>query len=160
VAAAVAGVIALVGCTSDPEPVQPTVTPGNAYTAIVRWELEQTEPIVDADGNVVEPIIYLAAGSGGMVDVRVQADVVSAIDDAAVIRFADDARDARDESLDQIPVKDDGIMLLIDEFEPDQAKVEARTVRYRSLDDNDAWILEVVATDDGATVTSANVVTE
>ena len=159
-AAAVAGVIVLVGCTSDPEPVQPTVTPSSAYTAIVRWELEQTEPIVDADGNVVEPIIYLATGSGGMVDVRVQADVVSAIDDAAVIRFADDARDARDESLDQMPVKDDGIMLLIDEFEPDQAKVEARTVRYRSLDDNDAWILEVVATDDGATVTSANVVTE
>ena len=138
------------------------MTPTNAYTAIVRWEIERSDPVIDADGNVEEPVIYLAAAAGGTVDVRVQANVVSNIDDAAVIRFADDARDARDETLDNEPVKDDGVMILIDEFEPDQAIVEARIVRYQSIDDDNAWILEVTATaiDDSAAVTSATLATE
>lgn len=151
---------ALVGCTSDPEPQSATVTLTNAYSAIIRWEIERSEPVIDVDGNVEVPVIYLAAGSGGTVDVGVQAGVVSDIDDAAVIRFADDARDARDEGLENEPVKDNGVMILIDEFEPDQATVEARIVRYRSIDDENAWILEVTATDDGASVESAALATE
>jgi hypothetical protein len=160
VAAAGVAVFALVGCSSDPEPNLATVTPAKAYTAIVRWEIERSEPVLDADGNVEAPVIYLAAGAGGTVDVRVQADVVANIDDAAVIRFADDARDARDKELENIPVKDNGIMILIDEFEPDQAKVEARIVRYRSIDDNSTWILQMTSTSDGAAVSSAILATE
>lgn len=159
-AAAAFALLAIVGCASDPEPERATVTPTSAYTAIVRWELEQSEPVVDADGNVEAPVIYLAAGSGGTVDVHVQANVVSDIDDAAVIRFVDDVRDARDETLDGEPVKDDGVMIMVDEFEPDQANVEARIVRYRSIDDDDAWILELSATDDRAVVQSATRATE
>jgi hypothetical protein len=155
VAAAGVAVFALVGCSSDPEP-----NLAKAYTAIVRWEIERSEPVLDADGNVEAPVIYLAAGAGGTVDVRVQADVVANIDDAAVIRFADDARDARDKELENIPVKDNGIMILIDEFEPDQAKVEARIVRYRSIDDNSTWILQMTSTSDGAAVSSAILATE
>ena len=89
-----------------------------------------------------------------------QADVVANIDDAAVIRFADDARDARDEKLENIPVKDNGVMILIDEFEPDQAKVEARIVRYQSIDDNSTWILQLTSTIDSAAVSSATLATE
>lgn len=153
---------ALVGCTSTSEPERATVTPANAYTAIVRWEIERSEPVIDADGNVEAPVIYLAAGSGGTVDVGVQADVVSNIDDAAVIRFADDARDARDIEIDDEPVKDNGVMILIDEFEPDQAIVDGRIVRYLSIDDDNAWILEIIATAtaDGAVVESAILATE
>lgn len=159
---AVAAVVALAlgGCSSDAEPEQATVTPANAYAAIVRWEVEQNEPVIDDDGNIEAPVIYLAAGSGGTVDVRVQADVISDIDDAAVIRFADDARDARDVSLDNEPIKDDGVMILVDEFEPDQAQVDARVVRYRSIDDDHAWILQVIATASGAEVASATIAAE
>lgn len=160
VAVAAVAVLALVGCTSDPETERATVTTTKAYTAIVRWEIERSESVLDADGNIEAPVIYLAAGSGGTIDVRVQADVVSNIDDAAVIRFADDARDAREEKLDNEPVKDNGVMILIDEFEPDQAKVEARIVRYQSIDDNNAWILHLTATSDSAAVSSANLATE
>ena len=159
-AVAAAAALALVGCTSDPEPKRATVTPTSGYTAIVRWEIERSEPVVDADGNVETPVIYLAASSGETVDVRVQANVVSNIDDAAVIRFADHASDARDETLEDQPVKDDGVMILIDDFEPDQARVEVRIVRYQSIDDDNAWILEVMATDDVATVASATLAAE
>lgn len=147
---------ALVGCTSDSDPEPRTVTPTGAYTAIVRWEIERTDPVVDEDGNVEVPVIYLADGAGGTVDVRVQADVVSNIDDAAVIRFADDARDARDDGFDHEPIKDDGVMLLLDDFEPDQARVDARIERYVSIDDEDTWIVELAASGDDVTVESAD----
>ncbi len=136
------------------------MTPSNAYTAIVRWEIERNEPVIDDAGNVEAPVIYLAAGSGGTVDVAVQAHVVSTIDDAAVIRFTDDARDARNVEIDDEPVKDDGVMILIDEFESDQVSVDGRIVRYQSVDDDHAWILEITATADGAVVESADLATE
>lgn len=160
VAAAAVGVFALVGCTSDPEVVRPTVTPTNASIAIVRWEIERNEPVIDADGNVETPVIYLAAGAGGTVDVGVQASVIATIDDTAVIRFVDDARDARDEGLDNEPVKDDGVMILIGEFEADQTKIDARIVRYVSNDDVQEWTLSITATDDGATVDSEALATD
>mgnify|MGYP007123540453 CR=1 FL=1 len=160
VAAAAVALLTLVGCTSDPELEQATVTPANAYTAIVEWEIERSAPVLDAAGNVEAPVIYLAAGAGGTVDVSVQADVVANIDGAAVIRFTDDARDARDEELENIPVKDNGIMILIDEFEPDQAKVEVRIMRYQSIDDNGTWILQMTSTIDGTAVSSAILATE
>ncbi len=111
-------------------------------------------------GHVETPCICMAGGPGGTVDVRVQANVGTNIDDAAVIRFADDARDSRGENLDNEPVKDNGVIILIDEFEPDQANVEARIVRYRSIDDDNAWILRVSATDDNATIASSILATE
>jgi hypothetical protein len=145
----------LVGCSSEPDTASPTVNPEQAFTAIVRWEIEQTGVIVDEEGNPQTPVIYLAASSGGTVDVGVQASVVAAIEDTADIRFADDTRDARDEDLDGEPVKDDGVVIVVDDFETGLSRVDARISRYRSIDDQSAWILEVVATADGADVVAA-----
>lgn len=134
--------------------------PASAYTAIVRWEVDQLEPVIDDDGNVEAPVIYLASGSGGTIDVQVQADVVTEIGDAAVIRFADDARDALDESLDNEPVKDDGVLIVLDDFQPDQSTVEVRIDRYRTIDDDATWLLEITTVDDGTTVNSTILATE
>lgn len=149
------GVVAVVGCTSDPESESGTVGQENAYVAIVRWEIEQSEPVVDEDGDVEVPVIYLAAGSGETVDVGVQASVVATVDDAATIRFADQAAHALDEDAVGEPVKDDGVLVVIDEFEAGQPTVDARVSRYRSIDDDATWILELTATDTGADVTEA-----
>ena len=73
----------------------------------------------------------------------------------AVIRFADDPRDARDEGLEGEPVKDEGVMLVLNEFELDQPVVEAQIARYRSVDDVASWRLELTADDGGATVTDS-----
>lgn len=149
------GALALVGCTSEPTPERATVTPESAYIAIVEWEVQQTEPVLDEEGNVEAPVIYLASVLGGTVDAGVQAGVVATIDDAAVIRFADDPRDARDDGLEGEPVKDEGVMLVLNEFTPDQSVVDAQVARYLSADDVATWRLEVTARDDGATVTAA-----
>ncbi len=156
VAAAFAlGAITVAGCTSDAAPTRPTVTPESAYIAIVEWELEQTEPVLDEEGNIELPVVYLASAIGGTIDVGVQAAVVSAMDEVAVIRFADDQGEARDEGLEGEPVKDDGVMIVLNAFETDQSVVEARITRYQSATDETAWTLEVTAVGAAAEVTSA-----
>ncbi len=147
--------LALVACTADPEPELGTVVPETAYLAIVRWEIGQSPPVVDDDGNVEPPVIYLASGSGETVDVRVQANVVAAVDDAATIRFADSAVEAVDEGVDGEPVKDGGVLVVVDEFDEGQPTVDARISRYRSVDDHSTWILELTASGEGADVTEA-----
>lgn len=153
-------VLVLAGCSSDPAPVRATVEPAGAYAAIVRWEVDRLEPVIDDDGNVEAPVIYLASGSRGTIDVQLQADVVTEIGEDAVIRFADDARDALDESLDDEPVKDDGVLIVLDDFQPDQSTAEVRIDRYRTIDDDTEWLLEITAVDDGATVNSSILATE
>lgn len=158
VAAAVLGMLALIGCRSDPESVRPAVTAANAYTAIVRWEIDQTEPVVDDNGEEQAPVIYVAGGSGVTVDVAVQAAVVSAIDEDAVVRFTDDVRDAVDEGLEGEPVKDEGVMIVVDDFEVGQLRADTRISRYRSADDATTWRLDITADAaiaDGAGVTAA-----
>jgi hypothetical protein len=153
--AATLGVLAVVGCTSDPTPQSGTVAPETAYVAIVRWEIEQNEPVLDEDGDVEIPVIYLAAASGETVDVGVQANVVATVDDTATIRFADQAADALDDEAVGEPVKDDGVLVVIDEFEIGQPTADARVMRYRSIDDETRWILELTATEAGVDVTEA-----
>ena len=154
-AALAVGLVTLVGCTSDSVPERATVVPEGAYIAIVQWELGQAEPVVDEAGNVKPPVIYLASVLGGTIDVGVQAEVVATIDESAVIRFADDPRDARDKGLEGEPVKDEGVMIVLEEFEPDQSVVEVQISRYKSASDEGLWLLEVTATDTGTAVTSA-----
>ena len=149
------GVLAVVGCTSDPETQSGTVGLETAYVAIVRWEIEQSEQVVDEDGNVESPVIYLAAASGETVQVGVQANVVATIDDAAIIRFADQAVDALDDEVVDEPVKDNGVLVVIDEFEIGQPTADARVSRYLSIDDDTTWILELTATEAGVDVTEA-----
>jgi hypothetical protein len=153
--AATLGVFTVLGCTSDPASERGTVSPEHAYVAIVRWEIDRTEPVVDEDGDVEVPVIYLASGAGATVDVGVQANVVATIDDSATIRFVDQAADALDEGVEGQPVKDDGVLVVVDEFDGEQSKVDARISWYRSTDDHSTWILELTATDDGADVTAA-----
>ncbi len=100
-------------------------------------------------------MIYLASGSGETVDVRVQANVVATVDDAATIRFADSAVEAVDEGVDGEPVKDGGVLIVVDEFDDGQPTVDARVSRYRSVDDHRTWILELTASEEGADVTEA-----
>jgi hypothetical protein len=149
------GALTVLGCTSDAAPERATVTPAGAYIAIVQWEVGQAAPVVDDDGNIEPPVIYLASVLGGTIDAGVQAEVVATIDESAVIRFADDPRDALDDDLEGEPVKDDGVMIVLDEFEPDEPVVDARISRYASDTDEGLWLLEVIATDDGAEVTTA-----
>ncbi len=72
------GALAIVGCTLDPARQSGTVGLETAYVAIVRWEIEQREPVLGEDGDVETPVMYLASASGETVEVGLRVfDVVS-----------------------------------------------------------------------------------
>ena len=61
----------------------------DAITAIVAWQAEEQEPVIDDDGEPQLPVIFVVAGDGTTIDVGVQADVAEATNDWATVRFAD-----------------------------------------------------------------------
>ncbi len=136
------------------------MSPAEAYVAIVRWEAEQREPIVDENGDVELPVIYLTGANGGTIDVGVQAEVVGATADDVVVRFSDETKDAIDEGLEGSPVKDDGVMFVLHDLPDGDATVLTSVQRYRTLDDQATLHLEIVASDEGAKVISATAQSE
>jgi hypothetical protein len=149
-------VATLTACTSDGDPpAPPDITTAEAFGAIVRWEVARHDPVVDQGGDATLPVIYLRAASGGTVDIGVQADVVSAVVDDAVIRFSDDADDSLNEDLEGAPVKDDGVLLIVSSLATGGATMDVVVRRYQSIDDDISWHMQIVASDEGAKVTEA-----
>jgi hypothetical protein len=102
----------LAACGGD-EPASRDVDAAAALTAIVEWQADDREPVLDDNGDALLPVIYVAAGDGGTIDVGVQATVAAAAIDVATVRFADDVADAFDTGIEGEPVIGDGVMLLI-----------------------------------------------
>ena len=143
------------GCGSSDGSTTPTVTPSEGYTAIVEWEVARHDPLLDENGNVILPVIYLVAESGGTIDIGIQADVVEATSDIAVVRFSDESSDSLDEGLEGTPVKDDGVMLILAPLPASEASITTNVGVYRTADDQTSMQLDIVATDEGAKVVAA-----
>jgi hypothetical protein len=147
--------VVLVGCASSGgAPPTADLTPAEAYTAIVRWELDRGEPTLDDKGNPVMPVIYVAAASG-TVDIGVQAEVVAATSDVATVRFADTTVDSIDEEIVDQPVKDDGVMYVIGAVPVEAASADVTVRRYRSVSADVTYLMTIVASDDGGKVLDA-----
>lgn len=126
----------------------------DAITAVVAWQAEEQQPVLDDDGNEILPVIFIVADVGTAIDISVQADVAAATADLAMVRFADDVADTFTTDLDSKPVRDDGVMLLVGPM-PDPAQtVEVALARYRSIDDADSFTLQI--TNDPTTTNTDN----
>jgi hypothetical protein len=149
----------LVACGE--EPARPGhVSPAAAYTAIVQWQADQQEPVLDDQGEAQLPVIYVVADDDGSIDVGVQAGVAAATVDMAVVRFADESTDAFDMETEGEPVKDQGSLLLVQTMPPPARVFDVDIVRYTSADQPEPLRLQVSAdsrTDDGATATVTSV---
>ncbi len=154
-AGAFIGLIALsavsVGCgDSDPSPTG-EVDQSGAYTAIVEWQAGEQEPVLNDDGTVKLPIIYVVAANGETIDVGVQASVAAATVDVADVRFADESSEAFNDGLDGTPVIDDGVMLLVGAIPEPAPTIDVDLLRYLSADTSSAFALKITADDTGAT---------
>lgn len=145
----------LAACGSDDAADDREVGAADVYTAVVRWELGEHPPTTNEAGEEELPVIYLASSGGGTVDVGVQADVVEATNDEAVVRFADDGSEAIDADEPGEPVKDDGVMFIVGAMEDGETTIDIVVDRYRSLDDDVTLRMRITATSDGADVISA-----
>jgi hypothetical protein len=161
-----ASVVALlVACGADDAPTVRQVTPGPAYAAMVLWEAEQQEPVLDDNGEARQPVVYVVGAGDVGIDVAVQAEVVQATVDTAVVRFADSLSEAFDHRLDDQPVLEQGSLLMIGELPEPARVVTVDVVRYLAVDESEALELEITAQaprDDGITarVTSATSATQ
>jgi len=140
------------GTTPAGEPIVTEVGPADALTALVRWQVDETEPVLDEDGEPVLPVMYVVSETGGTIDVGVQAAVVEQTVDDAVVRFADERAEAIDDELEDEPVKDDGVLLMVAELPDAAPSVSLAVVRYRNVEENEALDIEVTAGPTGVDV--------
>jgi hypothetical protein len=135
--------IAASACGSDDAPDSSDVDPAAAYTAIVEWQAGEQEPIIDDNGEVQLPVIYVASADGDTIDVGVQADVAESTVDIATVRFTDAKGDAFDGDLDDQPVREDGVMLLVGPMPDPGPSVLVDVTRYSSLDRSEPFQLKI-----------------
>src|SRR6478609_4439574 len=106
-------VVSAAACTSDgPEP--PSVGTADAFTAIVDWQIAKAGPPTT---DQPLPVIYVTGADGSSIDASVQAKVAANTVDVAKVRFTDVVDDAIDVGTEGEPVKDDGVLLIVDEFD-------------------------------------------
>jgi hypothetical protein len=151
--AAALSVLALTSCDDDTSPAADVVEPAEAITAIIAWQADEQEPVLDDDGEPQLPVIFVVAGDGETIDVGIQASVAAATDGWAHVRFADDVADTFDAGTDGEPVRDDGAMLLLGPLPEPASSVEVDLARYTAIDEMEVLQLEIsnaIAPDDTA----------
>ena len=127
------------------------VEPDEVYLAVIRWQLARLDegpsasPPTSGDGDDL-PVVYVAAADGSKIDTNVQARVAHSTVDEAALRFADSRDQALEMDDETEPVIDGGVLLSIAPIEPDAAKQRTiEVVVYRSIDDQQTWLLTVDA---------------
>jgi hypothetical protein len=139
--------VAAASCDDDdPSNGNVNVTPAAAYVAIVEWQVSEQEPVFNDAGEVVVPVVFVAADDGTTIDVGVQAEVAEATADWATVRFADLPSETFDPSVESEPVRDDGVMLLVGPVPEAAPSVELSVVRYRAANDSESFLVRVTAT--------------
>jgi hypothetical protein len=138
--------VGVVACADDPSDGDPNVTPAAAYVALVEWQVSDQEPVLDDDGEVVVPVVFVATDDGSTIDVGVQAEVAEATADWANVRFADQPAETFESGVEGEPVRDDGVMLLVGPLPAAAPSIQLDVVRYVAVDDSEALRVEVAAT--------------
>ena len=141
-------------CTSDGD--EPSgIGAADALTAVVDWQVGRIGP--PTTGQAL-PVVYIAAEDGTTIDAAVQAKVANNTVDLAKVRFADVRDDAIDVDVDGRPVKDDGVLLIVDEFDvKGSSELPIGVSIYHDAADEQHLVLTVTAGDAGAEVTSSSV---
>ena len=161
-AGALLAILAIAACDGGSTPTD-VVDSADAIIAVIAWQADEQEPVIDDDGEPQLPVIFIVADVGTTIDVGVQADVAETTADWATVRFADDVTDTFDPGLEGEPVRDDGSMLLLGPIPEPARSIELDVVRYTAVDDAEPFTLEITsgppADDTGDTPTPRATVT-
>jgi hypothetical protein len=152
---AVAGLaVAAAACTSG-DPTTPSIGAADAFTAIVDWQVDRLGPPTT---DQALPVVYVTSEGGKTIEATTQANVAGSTVDIAKVRFADTRSDAIDTEVDGEPVRDDGVLLIVDKFDgKGQTQVSVGVTIYRDETDEEHLVLTVAGTADGAAVTGSSV---
>ncbi|MFT3851913.1 MAG: hypothetical protein QM733_04135 [Ilumatobacteraceae bacterium] len=145
-------VLVAVACTSDDDPT-PSISAADALTAIVDWQAGRAGPPAT---DAALPVIYVTSEAGTTIDAGTQAKVAGNTVDVAKVRFADARDDAVNSDVEGEPVRDDGVLLIVDELDgKGVTQMPVGVTVYRDSTDEQHLVLTVAATDDRAEVTAS-----
>ena len=153
VSALLIGTVACDGASSDDSN---SVGPAAAYTAIVEWQVGDQEPVVDDNGKVVTPVVFLAAQDGATIDAGVQAAVAEATSDWATVRFADQPGEAFDPDIEGEPVREDGVMLSVGPLPEAARSIDVSVMRFIAVEDFEEFLVEITATPNPANTSAVS----
>ena len=125
------------------------------YVATIRDVLAAEPP---RDEAAPLPVIYVVGVGEEKIAPSVQADVAQALDEVAEIRFADKREEALLEDQDDVPVRDDGVLVAVGAVPPDVDPVDVHVEIYRSEVDSSKVVLTIGKQSSQWTVTSESVV--
>jgi hypothetical protein len=136
-----AGVLA--GCSDDGGAVEtPDERTIAVYTRVLKWVLAEHVPVRPAEEEDL-PVIYVVGGSGVEIGTDVQAAVVKNLLDEATVRFADEREEAIDDSLEQLPVRDEGVLVVLPPVPEEGRSVDMPVEVYVDEADDTTWELNV-----------------
>jgi hypothetical protein len=138
-------VLTIAACGAG-EPVETDVVDTtDAIIAIIAWQTDEQDPILDDQGEPQQPVIFVVPADGATIDVGVQADVAAATVDWATVRFADDITDTFDPAIEGEPVRENGSMLLIGPIPEPARSIELDVTRYTAATDAEPLRLEITS---------------
>jgi hypothetical protein len=153
VGAVVLVALAVAGC--DGTKTDESSRVAQVYVATIR-DVLAAEPPRDPAAKL--PVVYVVGVGEEKIAATVQADVAQALDEDAEIRFADKREEALLEDQEDVPVRDEGVLLAIDAVPPDDDPVDVHVEIYRSEVDSSKVVLTVGMRSSQWTVTSESVV--
>ncbi|MCU1395067.1 MAG: hypothetical protein JWM34_3495 [Ilumatobacteraceae bacterium] len=143
------GISLLVPACSSDSAGAASVKTADAYSAAIRWYLgsvSATTPTTAGSGPLV---VYVAPENGKAINSEAQASVVkdmSQMSDVVTVRFADIRDDALETNVEDMPVKNDGVLLLVGEVRESAPPVEVDVDVYRSAVDTHSFVMRVTGT--------------
>jgi hypothetical protein len=141
--------LTLVGCDgSSPDGMS---RDAQVYVAAIRDVLAEQPPPEQPDAV---PVVFVVGVGEKKIPAKVQAAVAADLDDDADIRFADERSEAVLADEEHAPVRDDGLLIVIGQVEPDVNPVQVAVEAYRSEDDWSKRLLTTGRSSSEWTVTS------
>ncbi|MCU1390567.1 MAG: hypothetical protein JWL72_3905 [Ilumatobacteraceae bacterium] len=151
----VVGVVALMvcsaACSSDSSGPKAVKT-ADAYSAAIRWYLAANAGTATTTSSSGRPlVVYVAPESGKAISSQTQASVVkdmSTMSEVVTVRFADVRDEVLETDIDDLPVKDGAVLLLVGEVHEAAPPVDVTVDVYRSVNDSHEYTMTITGSGD------------
>ena len=153
---ALGALLVAAACTSSPANGTSSLSEPAAYVTAIRWYVD-TEIGTSATPATGALVLYVAPADGKAISVQAQASVVvdlADMKDRVVVRFTDGRDDALNLDVENQPVKNKGVLLLVGPVATGSSPIDVKVGVYRDANDVSSFVMKIVAKGDTFEVTS------
>lgn len=155
---AACGIAALTACgasANDPETTQGRAA--QVYEMAIRSIVEDELGDTTTTDDEPRPVVYVVGLDGRRIDDEVQAKLVQELDDDINLHIQDDRSEAIDDSEDDEPVREEGILVLLGPVPEEGPRFDLQLERYQSLDAHEELLMSFRFDGEDWSVTSTSV---